>query len=135
MLYLIIDCNRIRLAAWQQNRYIHILHAYIHIHNIVYILIYIHIHLYISIYIYIHTYVYFLLAWHALGSEFMHICNQRNRFPFFFKLNGIWSWWQFSFRFWTKKKSICNKMKRNTSTTIISHWIWKKMEFYLSELA
>ena len=28
-----------------------------------------------------------------------------NRFQFPFKLNGIWSWWQFYFSFWTKGKN------------------------------
>ena len=35
-------------------------------------------------------------------------------------VNGIWSWWQFSFRFWTKWNSICFKIRRKTVTTIIS---------------
>ena len=45
-----------------------------------------------------------------------------------FTLNGIWSWWQFSFRFWTKWNSIWFKIKRKTVPTIISHSMWKEME-------
>ena len=47
-------------------------------------------------------------------------------FPF--KLSGIWSWGQFSFRFWTKWKTIWFKIERKTVTTIISHSLWKEME-------
>ena len=47
---------------------------------------------------------------------------------FTLKLNGIWSWWQFSFRFWTKLNSIWFKIERKTVITIISHSIWKEME-------
>ena len=32
--------------------------------------------------------------------------TEKTMFPFHFKLNGIWSWWPFSFRFWTKWNSI-----------------------------
>ena len=42
-------------------------------------------------------------------------------FPFLFKLNGIWSWWKFSFWFWTKWNSIYVKIEMNPVTTIISH--------------
>ena len=49
-------------------------------------------------------------------------------FPFPFTLNGIWSWWQFSFRFWTKWNSIWLRIERKTVTTIISHSMWKEME-------
>ena len=52
----------------------------------------------------------------------------KTMFPFPFKLNGIWSWWQFSFRFWTKWNSIWFKIERKPVTTIISHSIWKEKE-------
>ena len=46
--------------------------------------------------------------------------------PFPFKLNGIWWWWQFSFRFWTKWISIWfTEIGRKTVTTIISDSILK----------
>ena len=31
-----------------------------------------------------------------------------------FKLKGMWSWWQFSFRLWTKQNSIWFKIERKT---------------------
>ena len=55
-------------------------------------------------------------------------CTEKTIFLFPFKLNGIWSWWQFSFQFWTKWTSIWFKIKRKTVTTIISHSMWKEME-------
>ena len=30
------------------------------------------------------------------------LCTEKTMFPFPFKSTGIWLWWQFSFRFWTK---------------------------------
>jgi len=33
-------------------------------------------------------------------------CTEKTIFPFPFTLHMIWSWWQFSFRFWTKLNSI-----------------------------
>ena len=45
--------------------------------------------------------------------------TEKTIFPFPFKLNGIWSWWQLSFRFWTKWNSIWFKIERKTVTTII----------------
>ena len=33
-------------------------------------------------------------------------CNEKTTFPFPFKSNGIWLWWQFFFQFWTKWNSI-----------------------------
>ena len=36
--------------------------------------------------------------------------TEKTIFPSPFTLNGIWSWWQFSFRFWTKWKSIWFKI-------------------------
>ena len=35
------------------------------------------------------------------------------------KLNGIWSWWQFSFRFWNKWDSIWLRIVKKQVTTII----------------
>ena len=49
-------------------------------------------------------------------------------FPFPFTLNGVWSWWQFSFRLWTKWSSIWFKIERKIVTTIISHSMWKELE-------
>ena len=54
--------------------------------------------------------------------------TEKTIFLFPFKLNGIWSWWQFSFRFWTKWNSIWVKIERKTVTTIISHSMWKEIE-------
>ena len=54
-------------------------------------------------------------------------------FLFPFKLNGIWSWWQYSFRFWTKWNSIWFKIEWKTVTTIISHSMWKEMEYLFSQ--
>ena len=55
--------------------------------------------------------------------------TEKTSIPFPFKSNGIWSWWQFSFRSWTKWKSVWFKIERKTVTTIISHSIWKEMEY------
>ena len=60
--------------------------------------------------------------------------TEKTIFPFPFTLNGIWSWWQFSFRFWTKWKSIWFKIERITVITIISHPIWKEREIQASAL-
>ena len=61
------------------------------------------------------------------------IYTEKTIFPFPFKLNGIWSWWQFSFRFWTKWISIWFKIERKTVTTIVSHSIWKEIEYEFSQ--
>ena len=45
--------------------------------------------------------------------------TEKTIFPFPFTLNGIWSGWQFSFRFKTKWNSIWFKIERQTVTTII----------------
>ena len=55
------------------------------------------------------------------------VYTKKTRILFPFKLIGIWLWWQFSFRFWTKWKSIRFKLERKTVITIISHSIWKEM--------
>ena len=41
--------------------------------------------------------------------------TEKTIFPFPFTLNGTWSWWQFSFRFWIKWKSIWLKSKGKLS--------------------
>ena len=46
--------------------------------------------------------------------------TEKTIFLFPFTLNGIWSWWQFPFRCWTKWNSIWLKIKRKTVTTIIT---------------
>ena len=61
-----------------------------------------------------------------------YLWTLRKLFPFSFSLNGIWSWWQFSFRFRTKWNSIWFKIERKTVITIISHSMWKKMETVFS---
>ena len=48
------------------------------------------------------------------------LCTDKTMSPFPFTLNGMWSWWQISFRFWTKWHSIWFKIERKTITTIIS---------------
>ena len=50
--------------------------------------------------------------------------TEKARIPFPFTLNGIWSWWQFSFR---------SKKSKKTVSTIISHSMWKEMEYELSQ--
>ena len=55
--------------------------------------------------------------------------TEKTRIQFPFKLNGTWSWWQFSFRYWTKWNSIWFKIERKNVTTIISHWIWEEIKF------
>ena len=55
--------------------------------------------------------------------------TEKTMFQIPFILNGIWSWWQFSFRFWTKWDSIWFKIEKKTVTTIISHSIWKETKY------
>ena len=55
--------------------------------------------------------------------------TEKTIFPIPFTLNGIWSWWQFSLQFLTKWNSIWFKIERKTVTTIISHSIWKEIEY------
>ena len=52
--------------------------------------------------------------------------TEKTIFPF--KLNGIWLWWQFFFRFWTKRNSIWFKIERKAVITIMSHSMWEEME-------
>ena len=54
--------------------------------------------------------------------------SEKTIFPFPSTLNGIWSGWQFCFRFWTKCNSIWFIIERKTVTTITSHSIEKEME-------
>ena len=64
------------------------------------------------------------------------VCNhhtEKTMFPFPFTLNGIWSWWQFSFRFWTKWNSIWLRIEKKAVTTTISHSIWKEIEYMFSQ--
>ena len=67
----------------------------------------------------------------------MNQCNHTEKtvLPFPFTVNGIWSWWHFSFRFWTKWNSIWFKIERKTVTMIISHSIWEEMEYEFSQCA
>ena len=53
---------------------------------------------------------------------------------FAFTFNGIWSWGEFSFRFWTKWNSIWFKIVRKTVTTIISHCKPRKFTSFHSYL-
>ena len=75
-------------------------------------------------------YILILNTYILLDPKFMHTSfyTEKTIFPFPFPLNGIWSWWQFSFRFWTKWNSIWLKIEWKTVTTIISHSMWKEME-------
>ena len=72
--------------------------------------------------------------WLMVGlSPFLGACilvdyTEKTRCSFPFTLNGIRSWWQFSFRFWTKWNSIWIKIEKKTVTTIISHSMWKEMK-------
>ena len=59
--------------------------------------------------------------------------TEKTSIPFPIKLNRIWSWWQFIFRFWTKWKSIWLKIERKTVTKIISHSYWQEMEWQFSQ--
>ena len=54
--------------------------------------------------------------------------TEKTLFPIPFTLNGIWSWWQFSYQFWTKWTFIWIKIERKTFPTIISYSMWKEME-------
>ena len=68
--------------------------------------------------------------------EVLFTCDDytdKTSIPFPFTLNGIWSWWQFSFQFWTKWISIWSTIERKTVTTIISHSMWKEMEYLFSQ--
>ena len=50
------------------------------------------------------TWVRRLLAQRNQGKHVTH--TEKTIFPFPFTVNGIWSWWQFSFRFWNRWNSI-----------------------------
>ena len=65
---------------------------------------------------------------YKIAEAYWTCCTEKTIFPFPFTLNGIRSWWQLSFRFWTKWNSIWFKIERKTVTTIISHSMWKEME-------
>ena len=72
------------------------------------------------------------ICWLHITTDFrIHIqqeYTQKNIISFSFKLNEIWSKWQFSFGFRTKLNYICFQIKRKTVTRIISHSIWRVME-------
>ena len=57
------------------------------------------------------------LAWErsACVAFLVTRCTEKTIFPFPFKSNGLWSWWQFSFRFSTIWKSIWFKIKGRLS--------------------
>ena len=53
---------------------------------------------------------------HSTAAKFGRGSTDKTIFTFPFNLNGIWSWWQFSFRFRTKLNSIWfKKSKRKLS--------------------
>ena len=54
--------------------------------------------------------------------------TEKTILPLPFTLNGIGSWWQFSFRFWIKWNSIWFKIERKTVTMILTHSMWKVLE-------
>ena len=60
-------------------------------------------------------------------TRFRNIIYIPNKFLFIFKLNEIWSWWQFSSRIWTKWNSIC---LITTYIFIITHIIIKLSKIY-----
>ena len=45
-------------------------------------------------------------CWDTFPTSVIAEHTEKTIFPFPFTLNGIWSWWQFYFRFWTKWISI-----------------------------
>ena len=60
--------------------------------------------------------------------------TEKTIFPFPFKLNGIWSWWQVSFRFSEPNKiPFMFRIERKTVTAIISHLIWKEIVYEFSQ--
>ena len=59
--------------------------------------------------------------------------TEKTIFPFPFTSNGMWSWWQFSFRFWTKWNSIWFRIVKKTVATIIFHSISKDTEIHFRE--
>ena len=134
--------------------YVHVICLYMYVCICICIYMYIYIYLYIYMYIYIHARLRWAKNAHIIsvkkktfrkvylgyGSpevvlsccskqlKVHSLCTQETIFTFLFTLNGIWSWWQFSFRFWTKWISIWFKIERKAVTTIISHSVWKEIE-------
>ena len=75
-------------------------------------------------------------AWPFAYSEpriSLDLCALRNGFPFPFKLNGMWSWRQFSFRFWTNWNSFWFKIEGRPVAAIISRSMWGRMEVWFSQ--
>ena len=73
------------------------------------------------------------LAWKMMQPKvYGHPCQclsiitRRNGFPFSYKFNGIWSWWQFSSHFLNQIEF----HSRKTVTTIIFQQIWKEIKIY-----
>ena len=64
---------------------------------------------------------------------FAFLYTEKTILPIPFTLSGIWSWWQFSFRFWNKWSSIWFKIEKKTVTTNISHSMQKEMEIWFSQ--
>ena len=67
----------------------------------------------------------FRFSWKLIYTARTRLYTEKTILPIPFTLNGIWSWWQFSSRFWTKWNSIWFKIEKKTVPTIISHPIWK----------
>ena len=65
---------------------------------------------------------------YVFAPSFVAKSTEKTIFPIPFKLNGIWSWGRFSFRYWTKWSPIWFKIEGKTFTMIISHSIWKELE-------
>jgi len=71
-------------------------------------------------------------AWRTERSYWPH--TRGNLFSIPFRLERIWSCWQFSFGLWTtKRNSVGFIIKRKTSTAIIFLPIRKESEIYFSE--
>ena len=68
-----------------------------------------------------------------MTDQFEGCYTEKTSIPFPFKLNGILSCWQFSFRFWTKYNSIWFNIERKTVCAVISHLIRKEMEIQFSQ--
>ena len=60
--------------------------------------------------------------------QWVNCYTEKTILPIPFTLNGIWSWWQLSFRFWTKWNFVWFKIER-----IISYSMWKDMDIYFSQ--
>ena len=98
------------------------------------LIIYIKVNIFI-IYIYLIIYLYFIIyfennhskqriKWKLINAFICTIHTEKTRFTFIFKLNGIWSWWEFSFQIWIPfgPKSIGKLSPR--SYPIVNHVNW-----------